>query len=136
MVLQAWGMNRPSLCVAGTGCCCRNQRLNQNSNSRVSSWDLYCAAERMSINDEPYHTGRGLLSPPTKHSSVAAAVENHSNNGTGYYNNHQSLQYQKLQAIQVINHKQNSLKHLIFEFLCAIVLIGLFSFVFFRSISS
>ncbi|CAL9246455.1 unnamed protein product [Arabidopsis halleri] len=109
---KAWGMNRSPLCVAGTGCCCRNQRLNQNSNSRVSSWDLYCAAERMSINDEPYHTGRGLLGPPTKHSSVAAAVKNHSNNGTGYYNNHQSLQYQKLQAIQFQQLKQQQLmKH-------------------------
>jgi len=87
----------------------------------------------MSINDEPYHSGRGLLGSPAK---LSATVKNHSNNGTGYYNNHQSLQYQKLQAIQVINHKQNSLKHLIFEFLCAIVLIGLFSFVFLCSFSS
>ncbi|AEE79173.1 unnamed protein product [Arabidopsis thaliana] len=106
---KAWEMNRSPPCVAGTGCCCLNQRFNQNLNSRVSSWDLYCAAERMSINDEPYHSGRGLLGSPAK---LSATVKNHSNNGTGYYNNHQSLQYQKLQAIQFQQLKQQQLmKH-------------------------
>lgn len=112
MILQAWGVNRSPLCVAGVGCCCRNQRSNQNSQSRVSSqvaWDLYSAAAeemaKMNINDEPYgynnNSGRGLLGAPRKLTSVATtAVKNRNNVGSGYFNN-QSLQYQKLQAIQV-----------------------------------
>ncbi|XP_019085292.1 PREDICTED: uncharacterized protein LOC104711977 isoform X2 [Camelina sativa] len=115
---KSLGMNRSPLCVAGTGCCCRTQRSNRNCDSRVSSWDLYCAAAeevaRMSIIDEHYHSsGRGLLASPTKLSSSAAtAVKNHPNNGTGYFNQHQSLPYQKLQAIQFQQLKQQQLmKH-------------------------
>ncbi|EOA24242.1 hypothetical protein CARUB_v10017474mg [Capsella rubella] len=115
---KAWGVNRAPLCVAGTGCCCQTRRSNQNCNSRVSSWDLYCAAAeevaRMSIIDETYHSGRGLLAPPSKPSSAATAtaVKNLPNNGTGYYNHHQSLPYQKLQAIQFQQLKQQQLmKH-------------------------
>ncbi|XP_019102343.1 PREDICTED: uncharacterized protein LOC104791671 isoform X2 [Camelina sativa] len=114
---KALGMNRSPLCVAGTDCCCRTQRSNQNCNSRVSSWDLHCAAAeevaRMSIIDEHYQTsGRGLLAPPTKLSSSASAttVKNNPSNGTGFYSHRQSLPYQKLQAIQQLK-QQQLMKH-------------------------
>ncbi|XP_010504189.1 PREDICTED: uncharacterized protein LOC104781261 isoform X2 [Camelina sativa] len=113
---KALGMNRSPLCVAGTGCCCQTRRSNQNCNSRVSSWDLYCAAAeevaRMSIIDEHYHSSdRGLLALPTKLSSsvTATAVKNNPSNGTGYYSHRQSLPYQKLQAIQL--KQQQLMKH-------------------------
>ncbi|ESQ45083.1 hypothetical protein EUTSA_v10010478mg [Eutrema salsugineum] len=112
--IKALGTTRSRLCGAGIGCVCRNQRLNQNRQWRVSSpassWDLYCAATeemaRMNINDEPYgynnHSGRGL---PSRHPLAAAK---NSNNGSGYQI-HQSLRYQKLQAIQFQQLKQQQL---------------------------
>ncbi|KFK34647.1 hypothetical protein AALP_AA5G172900 [Arabis alpina] len=117
---KVWGTNRSpqsTLCGAGIR---RGYRSNQNCQSRVSSqaaWDLYCdAAEemgRLNINDGcNNHSGRGLLCTPTKLSSVAVTAAKIPNNGTGYYNNHQSLQYQKLQAIQFEQLKQQQLMKL------------------------
>ncbi|CAH2064187.1 unnamed protein product [Thlaspi arvense] len=118
---KAWGTTRSrqsTLCGAGIGCNCQNQRLNQNCQTRVSSqaaaWDLYCAAAeelaRMNINDESYgynnRSGRGLLDLPRKHPLSAAK-----NPGSGFYN-HQSLRYQNLQAIHFQQLKQQQLmKH-------------------------
>ncbi|KAL1195889.1 hypothetical protein V5N11_027747 [Cardamine amara subsp. amara] len=115
---KAWCMARSPLCAAGNGCCCRNQRSDQNSQSRrVSSqaaWDLYSAAAeemaKMNINDEPYgyNSGRGLLGTPRK---LSSSVKNRNNGGSGYFN-HQSLQYQKLQAMQFLQLKQQQfMKH-------------------------
>ncbi|VVB05607.1 unnamed protein product [Arabis nemorensis] len=102
---KAWGTTRSpqsTLCVAGIRCGCRNQ--SQSRASSQAAWDLYCDATeemgKMNINgDYNNHSGRRLLPPPTKLSSVTATAVKIPNNGSGYYN-HQSLQYQKLQAIQ------------------------------------
>lgn len=89
LFVQAWGMTRPTQstrCGGGYGC--------QTRVSSQSAWDMYCdAAEElamMSLNGyNNRHGGRGL---------AAAKI---SNDGSGFYSR-QSLQYQKLQAIQVI----------------------------------
>lgn len=91
--IQAWSATRSPVCVAGG-------RRNPNCKTRVSSqaaeWDLYCAAAEelamIDINGYNNHNGRGFP-------LAAAKIPN---DGSGYYNC-QSLQYQKLQAIQVIN---------------------------------
>ncbi|CAA7046210.1 unnamed protein product [Microthlaspi erraticum] len=116
---KAWGTTRSPLCTAGIECGCRNQRSIQNCQSRVSSqatWDLYCAAAeemaKMNIKDESYghnnQIDRGFLNLPRKHPLAAAKIPN---NGSAYHN-HQSLSYQKLQAIQFQQLKhQQMMKH-------------------------
>uniref|UniRef100_A0A1J3CZZ9 TIP41-like protein n=1 Tax=Noccaea caerulescens TaxID=107243 RepID=A0A1J3CZZ9_NOCCA len=116
---KAWGTTRLPLCAAGIECGCQNQISIQHCRSRVSSqatWDLYCAAAeemaKMNIKDESYGYNNqidgGLLNLPRKHPLAAAKIPN---NGSGYHN-HQSLSYQKLQAIQFQQLKhQQMMKH-------------------------
>ncbi|KAG2325767.1 hypothetical protein Bca4012_040260 [Brassica carinata] len=97
---KAWGTTR---CGGGFGC------QTRVSSQAAAAWDVYCAAAEelamMNING-----GRGgLLDHPRKHPLAAAAKI--SNDGSGFYSR-QSLQYQKLQAIQFHQLKQQQLmKH-------------------------
>ncbi|KAL0867204.1 hypothetical protein Bca101_046322 [Brassica carinata] len=93
---KAWGTD------ASFGC------QTRVSSQAAAAWDVYCAAAEelamMNING-----GRGgLLDHPRKHPLAAAKL---SNDGSGFYSR-QSLQYQKLQAIQFHQLKQQELmKH-------------------------
>ncbi|XP_056862871.1 uncharacterized protein LOC130510509 isoform X2 [Raphanus sativus] len=88
---KAWGMTRPTQstrCGGGYGC-----QTRVSSSQSAAAWDIYCAAAEelamMSLNGyNNRHSGRGL---------AAAKI---SNDGSGFYSR-QSLQYQKLQAIQL-----------------------------------
>ncbi|XP_010529787.1 PREDICTED: uncharacterized protein LOC104806538 [Tarenaya hassleriana] len=116
--LNQSGSPQSTLCGGGVSCGCRNLSA-QNCQERVPSaaWNLYCAvAEEMArtkINADPYgfnHGGRGPLGPHSKPSPVPVAAKN-PNIGSGYYNQ-PSLPYQKLQAIQFQQLKQQQMmKH-------------------------
>ncbi|CAH8328759.1 unnamed protein product [Eruca vesicaria subsp. sativa] len=87
---------------------CDRRNLNRQNH------DMYCAAAAveelamMNINGYSNHSDRRLLHLPKKHPLTAAKIPN---DGSGYYSR-QSLQYQKLQAIQFQQLKQQQLiKH-------------------------
>lgn len=115
--VQAWGTTtRPTRCGGGFGC-----QTRVSSQAAAAAWDLYCAAteELAMMNINGYHSGRGLLDHPRKHPLAAAKI---SNDGSGFYSR-QSLQYQKLQAIQVIDHFSLSVSLLDICFFLMFVLI-------------
>ncbi|CAN7014964.1 unnamed protein product [Brassica oleracea var. botrytis] len=97
---MAWGMTR---CGGGYGCQAR-------VSSQAAAWDMYCAATEelamMSLTGYNNHrSGRGPLDHPGKHPLAPAKISNH---GSGFYSR-QSLQYQKLQAIQFQQLKEQQL---------------------------
>lgn len=118
---QVWGATRSTLCGAGIG----YQNCQTRVSSQAAAWDMYCAAveELAMININGYNnrSGRGVLDLPRKHPLAPAAKI--PKDGSGYYSR-QSLQYQKLQAIQVTNLKSTSFDcyqlwmRLIFCYLC------------------
>ncbi|KAF8117345.1 hypothetical protein N665_0011s0067 [Sinapis alba] len=105
---KAWGPTQSTRCGGGFA-----SQTRVSSQATAAAWDLYCAAaeELAMMNINGYnnnHSGRGLLDHPRKHPLAAAKV---SNDGSGFYSR-QSLQYQKLQAIQFQQLKQQQMmKH-------------------------
>ncbi|CAF2267727.1 hypothetical protein YC2023_044710 [Brassica napus] len=94
---MAWGMTRST----------RSTRCGGGFRSQAAAWDMYCAATeelaRMSLTGyNNHHSSRGPLDHPRKHPLAAAKI---SNDGSGFYSR-QSLQYQKLQAIQQLKRQQ------------------------------
>lgn len=102
---KVWGATRSTLCGAGIG----YQNCQTRVSSQAATWDMYCAAveELAMININGYNnlSGRGVLDLPRKQPLAAAKIPK---DGSGYYSR-QSLQYQKLQAIQFQQLKQQQL---------------------------
>ncbi|CAF2047387.1 hypothetical protein HID58_035352 [Brassica napus] len=105
---KVWGATRlpqSTPCGAGIG----YQSCQTRASSQAAARDMYCAAveELAMININGYNnlSGRGVLDLPRKQPLAAAKIPK---DGSGYYSR-QSLQYQKLQAIQFQQLKQQQL---------------------------